>query len=406
MTDTRNPVEDLAGDYDIFDPDYVTDPIPAWAELRGQCPIAHTERWGGSWLPTRYDDVQALAKMVPELSSANPGPIVVDVPEEFRRPEREGYNGASPISADPPEQTWTRRALLPHFTPKAIAPQREFTKVLCNELIDGLIENGGCDGAVDYAQQIPPRVIAHKLGVSGDMVDDFIEWVRGVLELGLTRPELRVKYGDIIRDFFAAEVIDRRQNPRDDLITALCQTEVDGELLPDEVVIGMCNLQLVAGIDTTWSSIGSALWHFSTHEDDRRRMADADDDLWDTAIEELLRFYSPVTMARTVMEPVEIGGVCLGVGDKVLMNFPGANHDPEVFDYPDTVILDRQRNRHIAFGAGIHRCAGSNLARMEMEVSLRTWFERIPEFTLTDPGAVTWAGGQVRGPRTLPLAFG
>ena len=133
MTDTRNPVEDLAADYDIFDPDYVTDPIPAWAELRNQCPIAHTERWGGSWLPTRYDDVQALAKMVPELSSADPSPIVVDVPEEFRRPEREGYNGASPISADPPEQTWTRRALLPHFTPRAIAPQREFTKVLCNE---------------------------------------------------------------------------------------------------------------------------------------------------------------------------------------------------------------------------------------------------------------------------------
>jgi hypothetical protein len=106
------------------------------------------------------------------------------------------------------------------------------------------------------------------------------------------------------------------------------------------------------------------------------------------------------------MEPVEISGASLQPGDKVLMNFPGANHDPEVFEDPDTVILDRQRNRHIAFGAGIHRCAGSNLARMEMDVALRTWFERIPEFTLSAPDEVAWAGGQVRGPRILPVTFG
>jgi Cytochrome P450 len=224
--------------------------------------------------------------------------------------------------------------------------------------------------------------------------------------LGLTDPATRLKYGDTIHDFFKAEVQDRRANPRDDLITALCNTEVDGQLLPDPVIVGMCNLQLVAGIDTTWSSIGSALWHFAGHDEDRRRMAEADDDLWGTAVEELLRAYSPVTMARTVMEPVEISGASLQPGDKVLMNFPGANHDPEVFEDPDTVILDRQRNRHIAFGAGIHRCAGSNLARMEMDVALRTWFKRIPEFTLSAPDEVTWAGGQVRGPRILPVTFG
>ena len=407
MTDTeRCPVNDLATDYDIFDPDYVRDPVPAWAELRGSCPIAHTERYGGSWLPTRYEDVQAMAKMVPELSSASPGPIVIDLPVELRDQSRQGYNAAAPISADPPEQTWTRKALLPHFSPKAIGPERDYSERLCNDLIDGFIDAEGCDGAVDYAQQIPPRVIASKLGVDQSRVDDFIGWVRGVLEFGLTDPELRLKNSNLIRDFFAAEVVDRRTNPGDDLITALCQTEVDGESLPDEVVIGMCNLQLVAGIDTTWSSIGSALWHFAGHENDRRRMAEADDALWDTAIEELLRFYSPVTMARNAIETVEYGGVTMEPGDKILMNFPGANHDPDVFEDPDTVVLDRQRNRHVAFGAGIHRCAGSNLARMEMEVSLKAWFARIPEFTLGDPDAVTWAGGQVRGPRRLPILFG
>ncbi|MFT6548933.1 MAG: cytochrome P450 [Acidimicrobiales bacterium] len=400
----RCPVSDLATDYDMFDPEYLKDPFSAWAELRDTCPIAHTERYGGSWLPTKYDDLQAMAKMVPVLSSKSP--IVIDMPEALVKQDGTGYNAAAPISADPPEQNWTRRALLPHFTPKAIAPQTEYTQQLCHDLIDGFIDKGGCDAAVDYAQQIPPRIIAHKLGVDAGMVDDFIEWVRGVLELGLQQPELRAKYRDIIRDFFAAEVADRRANPKDDLITALCQTEVDGEFLPDEVVIGMCNLQLVAGIDTTWSSIGSALWHFAGHGDDRRRMVDADDGLWGTAIEELLRFYAPVTMARNAAEDVEYGGVEFKMGDKILMNFPGANHDPDHFEDAHEVQLDRQRNRHVAFGIGIHRCAGSNLARMEMDVALRTWFERIPEFTLADPDAVTWAGGQVRGPRILPVTFG
>ena len=409
MTDTeRCPVHDLATDYDIFDPDYVADPTVAWAELRDTCPIAHSDRWNGSWLPTRYEDVRAMAKMVPALSSRQP--TVVNLPEALTETPHEGYAAAAPISADPPLQTWTRRILLPHFTPAAIQPQREHTEGLCANLIDGFLDAGRCDGAVDYAQQIPPRVIARKLGVDETRVDDFIEWVRGALELGLTDPELRVKYRTIIRDFFYDEVAKRREEPGDDLISAFLEAEVDGEPLPDRVIVGMCNLQLVAGIDTTWSSIGSAIWHFATNPDDRKRMAaaqaDGDDDLWDTAVEELLRFYAPVTMGRDAIEDVEIGDVTIRTGDKVLMNFPGANHDPEAFDHPEQVILDRQRNRHIAFGSGIHRCAGSNLARMEMEVSLKTWFSRIPEFTLADPGAVTWAGGQVRGPRILPLTIG
>jgi len=398
----RCPVSDVTTDYDMFDADYLRDPFTAWAEMRDRCPIAHTDRYGGSWLPTKYDDLQAMAKMVPELSSKSP--IVIDLPEALVKGDSTGYNAAAPITADPPEQNWTRRALLPHFTPKGIAAETEYTKRLCHELIDGFIENGSCDAAVDYAQQIPPRVIAKKLGVDASMVDDFIEWVRGVLELGLQQPELRAKYRDIIRDFFAAEVADRRANPKDDLITALCQTEHEGGFLPDEVVIGMCNLQLVAGIDTTWSSIGSALWHLASHDDDRRRLID-EPDLWNTAVEELLRFYAPVTMARNAAEDIEYGGVKFKKGDKILMNFPGANHDPDHFEDAHEVQLDRQRNRHVAFGIGIHRCAGSNLARMEMEVALKTWMERIPEFTLSDPDAVTWAGGQVRGPRILPVTF-
>jgi len=169
-------------------------------------------------------------------------------------------------------------------------------------------------------------------------------------------------------------------------------------------VLGTCQLLIIAGIDTTWSSIGSALWHLAQHPDDRRRLA-ADPSLIPTAVEELLRAYSPVTMARIVREPIDVGGVHMEAGDRVLMSFPAANRDPAAFDDADQVILDRERNRHIAFGVGIHRCAGSNLARMEMRVALEEWLARIPEFSLEDPAAVTWAAGQVRGPRSIPVVF-
>jgi cytochrome P450 len=123
------------------------------------------------------------------------------------------------------------------------------------------------------------------------------------------------------------------------------------------------------------------------------------------AVEELLRAYSPVTMAREVASPVEYAGCPMHEGDKVLMNFPAANRDPAVFEHPDQVILEREKNPHIAFGVGIHRCAGSNLARMEMRVAIETWLSRIADFRLENPDAVTWAGGQVRGPRSMMLVW-
>ncbi len=163
-------------------------------------------------------------------------------------------------------------------------------------------------------------------------------------------------------------------------------------------------LLLIAGIDTTWSSIGSSLWHFASHREDRRRLA-AEPELFSTAIEEMLRLHAPVSVGRIAMEDVEHGETTMKRGERLVINFPAANRDPEVFENPDEAVLDRQKNRHIAFGIGIHRCAGSNLARMEMEVALKTWFARIPEFELTDAEAVVWAPGQVRGARKVPVRF-
>ncbi len=395
------PVTDWKTDYDIFDPGYVRDPVPVWKELREQCPIAHSDRWGGSWLPTKYEDMQAFVRMVPELSSKEP---LVVPPQELDPESEHAEVAAPPITSDPPTQIPIRRMILPFFTPKAVAQHRDDTVALCNSLIDEFIDKGECDGAVQYAQQIPPRVIANMMGIDANRAGEFVEWVRGVLEIGLQDAEIRLKYRGIILSFFSDLVKQRRENPGDDLISQLIACELEGEPVTDTTVIGMCNLLLIAGIDTTWSSIGSAIWHLAGNAEDRRRLA-SDPDLFPTAIEELLRFYSPVTMARVCQRDIDVNGVTFKEGDRVLMNFPAANHDPEAFERADEVVLDRERNRHIAFGVGIHRCAGSNLARMEMDVALRTWFERIPEFELSDPDAVTWAGGQVRGPRNIPIRF-
>ena len=406
MSDENTPVTDWATDFDIFDSDYVKDPAPVWDDLRERCPVAHTTRWGGAYMATRYDDLQELVRKVPELS--NRSPAVVPPPPEMREEmiaEVKMYGTENPpITADPPEHKPYKQLILPFFTPAATESYRPYTEDLCHELIDGFIKNGTCDAAADYAQQIPPRVIARILGIDPSRSAEFTEWTQGVLELGQTQPELRAKYRIIIRDFFQDLVAKRRETREDDVVSKLIDAEVEGEALSDHTIIGVCNLILVAGIDTTWSSIGASLWHFAATAGDRRRVA-KEPELFPTAIEEMQRFYGPVMMARRIVEPVTINGTELRPGEKMILNFPAANRDPDAFERADEVVLDRERNRHIAFGIGIHRCAGSNLARMEMDAALRIWFERIPEFELTDPDAVTWAGGQVRGPRSIPVRF-
>jgi cytochrome P450 len=399
------PVHDWATDFDVMDPGYNRDPGPIWKDLRERCPIAHSTRWGGSWMPTRYDDVRDMARAVPKLSSRAPGviPPSPEMREILIQEVKEFGAELPPISADPPLHKPFKQLILPLFSPKAVETYRPFTEKLANNLIDKIIDRGKvADGAVDYAQQLPPRVIAYIIGIDETRADEFTEWVRGILEQGQANPEIRLKYRRIIRDYFQEMITERRRNPRDDAISKLMKAKIEGESLSDYTIIGVCFLLLVAGIDTTWSSIGSALFHFGTKTDHRNRMY-AEPELFPTAIEELLRFYSPVKMARRVLEPVAFGGVEMQPGDKVIMNFPAANRDPEVFENPDEVMLDREQNRHIAFGVGIHRCAGSNLARMEMDVALRTWFNRIKDFEVIQPEKVIWSGGQVRGPRVMPM---
>lgn len=400
---TTERVADHAVDYDIFEHEYVVNPYPVWAELRERCPIAHSDRWGGSWLPTTYEDVVAIARDIEHFSSAK-----VTVTEAI-----EGVPGipqgvkAPPITSDPPEHHWARRLILPAFSPQVVARYESYTRDLCARLAGEIAANGSGDGAAGYAQFIPVRVIALMLGIEESRADEFTGWVRGALEFGLTDPKVQeAAFLDIYG--FLVEQIERRKSeiaagdPGDDLITYLLQQAVEGEPVPLDHILGTCVLVLVAGIDTTWSAIGSAIWHLATHAEDRRRLI-AEPELMPLAIEEFLRAYSPVTMARVVTSDVEVKGCPMHEGDRILMAFPAANRDPEQFEDPDRVIIDREINRHVAFGVGIHRCAGSNLARMELRIAVEEWLRAIPEFHLLDGDDTTWAGGQVRGPRHLPV---
>src|SRR5271169_1833668 len=394
------PVSDWATDFSHVEPEWAADPYPIQDDLRQRCPIAHTSRFGGGWLPTRYDDVAAIAYDTEHFSSRS---IIMS---NFRPPlELAPIGGAPPISSDPPFHHDARKLLLPAFTKTAVSKQESATRAFCHSLIDSFEGQDVVDAAYDYAQHIPMRVIADMLGFPPEDGPQFREFVENTLEGINLPPEERIARMGALFDYLLAQVRDHLDNPREDLTSYLINAELYGHKLEPSHVVGTMALLLIAGIDTTWSAIGASLWHLGRTPEDRSRLV-ADAALLPTAVEEFLRAYAPVTMARLVKEDVHWRGADMKADDWILLSFPAANRDAAQFDRAGEVLIDREVNRHAAFGLGIHRCVGSHLARMELRVALEVWLERIPLFTLDDPGAVTWSAGQIRGPRTLPLRIG
>jgi cytochrome P450 len=391
------PVEDWKTDFDHTDDVWAADPYAIWGDLRETCPVAHTTRYGGAWLPTRYDDISAIAYDTERFTSRS---VVVS---EFRPPYELAPAGiAPPISSDPPFHAGARRVLLPLFSPQVIDRLESSTRTYCEELIAATEGRDVVDAAQDYAQHIPVRVIANMLGLPESDADVFRGFVNHVLE-GVALPMNERAEGMLaLFGYLQGHIEDHIANPRDDLITVLLESELEGEKLSPFHVGRTIGLLLIAGIDTTWSAIGASIWHLAKTPADRERLV-AEPDLLPVAMEELLRAYAPVTMARLVREDMDWNGCPMKANEWVLLPFPSANRDPSAFDRPDDVIIDREVNRHAAFGLGVHRCAGSHLARMELRVALEAWLAAFPDFSLDDPDAVRWSGGQVRGPRTLPI---
>jgi cytochrome P450 len=394
------PVSDWATDFSHADPGWAADMFSIQDDLRQRCPVAHTERFGGVWLPTRYDDVASIAYDTDRFSSRA---IVIS---NFRPPlDLAPVGGTPPISSDPPFHHDARKLLLPAFTKTAISRYEESSRAYCNALIDAFDTSDGksvVDAAQDYAKYIPMRVIADMLGLPQQDTALFAQFVEDVIGTVDLPPEERGERLSPLFDYLYDQVRDHVDHPREDLTTHLINAELYGQKLGPDHVVGTIVLLLIAGIDTTWSAIAASLWHLAGHPADRERLVASPETL-PTAIEELLRAYAPVTMARLVKEDLHFGDVDMKAEDWILLSFPAANRDPAKFDQADQVVIDREVNRHAAFGLGIHRCLGSHLARMEMRVALEVWLSRIPEFSLADPAAVTWSTGQIRGPRALPI---
>lgn len=396
------PVQDFATDWDHTDPQWVADPYPIWEDLRERCPVAHTDRFGGGWFPSTHEYVSEIAGDTEHFTSRM---VIVSNNKNPENAVPAPIGGAPPITSDPPFHQMARRLILPAFAPGPINALEPQIRKLCNDLLDQLEGKNIVDGAEQYAQFIPPAVISHMLGFpeeDGDLFRDFVHRVIGLADTpAAERPAVMAPF----TEYLDKQIDDHRENPRDDLTSYLINVEFQGQPLTNEHIRGTVSLVLIAGIDTTWSSIGMALWHLATHPDDLARLVN-EPELMDVALEEFLRFYAPVTMARLVKEDIDFHGCPMKKDDWILLGFPAANRDPAMFKDADKFIIDREINRHAAFGLGIHRCAGSNLARLELRIAIEEFIKRYPTFTLAKDKEVTYAAGQIRGPRQLPLQVG
>src|SRR5208282_1292244 len=224
-------------------------------------------------------------------------------------------------------------------------------------------------------------VIRQMLGFPEGDTETFIEMVHVIMDTIDQSEDERLEQWEPVEEYFRVQIEDHMERPRDDLTTFLLDAEIGGQKLAIEHVFGTMVLILVAGIDTTWGAIGASLWHLAQNPDDLARLV-SEPELMPYAVEEFLRFYAPVTMARLVNADMEYLGCPMKEYDWILLGFPAANRDPVAFKDADKFIIDRAENRHVAFGLGIHRCIGSNLARLELRVALEEFIRRYPKFEL------------------------
>ena len=391
----RPSSERLIGSFDHWDSDLAVDPYPIYQALRDRCPVARSDEYGGFWVLSRYADIDAAAQDTGTFSSRS-----ISIPVEI------GLGGlrVPPLDQDPPEHTRFRHLLLPFFSPGRALKLEPLTHQVAASLIDGFISDGGCDAAEAFCKPLPIAVLARILGVEPADQALFAEWTTAIVEHGATDPARAAKAGADIYAYFANLLDARRDDPRDDLVTYLLEAELNGERMSDDERLGCSVLLLLAGIDTTWSTLGSFMWYLAQDAETRRRIT-ADHTSMIAGVEELLRVFAPTSVARITTRETIIDGHCIAQQQPVLLPFPSANRDERAFPDPDQVVLTRSPNRHLAFGSGAHRCLGAHLARMELRVALEEFLGRIPNFHLAHPEEVVWKAGPIRGPRRLELTF-
>jgi cytochrome P450 len=314
-----------------------------------------------------------------------------------------------PLQVDPPEHRKYRRLLDPIFAPRRMnVLEPEITR-LVNELIDGFIDSGTCDFSTDFAIPLPSSVFLSLVGLPLSELDSFLEMKDGILRPSgddLDQIQASQKLAARrIEDYFAEAVKDRQANPRDDLLSMFLEAEVDSEHLTVDEILGICFLFILAGLDTVTDSLECFIARLAQHPEERRQIVD-DPAIIPSAVEELLRWETPVTtVARQATRDIDLGGCPIHAGENVGLVIGSANTDEEAVPGADQVDLTRAENRHLAFGGGVHRCLGSHLARLELRIALREWHRRIPEYSVAPGTELVYQMG-LRQIDTLPLVLG
>jgi len=399
MASDPQPPDDPASDpLNFFSPEAAAEPQPLYRRVLRECPVGRSSAMGQVVISDYEDVVWALRH--PEVFSSE---MEMQMALGTERP-------MIPQQIDPPAQTRFRKLLDPRFSRKRMLEIEPSVRADAHALIDRFIDAGECEFDGDFAVPLPCNAFLHLMGLPPEELPTFLAMKDGIIRPQMqsddpTRAgEIRQETGQRIYAYFKDLIAQRRADPRDDLMTYLVTCELDGDRLSDEEVQDICFLMLLAGLDTVTATLGCSIVYLAQHPDRRQAVLDDPARLSD-AIEELMRWQTPVTaVPRVCKQDVTVGGVEIRAGEMVTLLLGASNLDDAEFGRGDVVDFDRTSNRHLAFGAGAHRCLGSHLARMELRAALEVWHERIPHYRIKEGETPTYSPG-IREVQYLPLVW-
>jgi cytochrome P450 family 142 subfamily A polypeptide 1 len=387
----------MTHDFDLLDGAwYSGQPFGDWAWMREHAP-AYWDAANCVWALTRYADVIAAEKDPATYSS-------------HRAPRPHGDHLPMMISMDDPEHARRRKLVSNGFTPRRVRAHEATIRRICTEIVDRVAPRGECDFVWDIAAPLPLLLIADLLGFPPESYDDLLRWSDDLIRATTADPAPEVALAAMqamlaFRDFQLEVIADRRARPQDDLVTILCDAEIDGERLDDESIIQESLLILIGGDETSRHVMTDGMLALLEHPDQLAILRD-DPGAIEQGVEELLRWVSPIkNMARTVTRDVELYGQTLRAGDQVVLMYPAANRDPAVFPDPDRLDVRRYPNPHLAFGFGPHFCMGASLARVELRVMFSELLRRLPDLHLAGDPLPRRSSNFISGPEAMPVAF-
>ena len=397
--------------YNPLDKRYQSDPYPLYRELRERDPF-HRSRLAGGWVLTRYDDVASVLKDGRFLADDRKSAAQMKQRQRFIKDgfmEPDEALSPSMLRSDPPDHTRLRGLVSKAFTPRTIESLRPRIEAIVQEQLDAVAHDGSMDVIKTLAYPLPVMVIAEMLGVPTEDREQFKRWSDdAVASFGVAGMKDFLRARDAFRElqaYFERVAEERRREPREDLLSALLAAEEQGDKLTMDEVYATCILLLVAGNETTTNLIGNGLLALLRHPDQLALLRD-DPALIESAVEELLRYDSPVqATSRIVLEDVAMDGHTIEAGQQAIVLIGAANRDPERFPDPDRLNITRQDNRHLSFGQGIHSCLGAPLARLESQAALMALVERFPHLRLATDQPTYGENLILRGLTSLPVAF-